>query len=328
MRSPKRAVLLFNPLSGRGRNQRRPVVERAAELLRSQGDEVRLVETAGPGSAGAQAAEAVAAGAETIYACGGDGTVHDILQGMVAQAPEVPIGILPLGTGNVLAYDLRLSSSAERAALQLLSYVPRRIAAGRVDFRSKTGEPESRYFCVTAGIGVDAEMLYLVTAESKHRWGLLAYSWQMLRMALSHRFEHFDLEWRNGAVDRTSGSGSESEWQRTSVAQLLAVRVGLFGPMLRRMAPDASLGRNDLQAILYETSQPLRYLQQVAAAFLGRRWNVPGIRHVGATHIVCRSLKDGKPNERVYVEADGEVLGRLPASITIVPQAFTLLMPE
>ncbi|MEO6120054.1 MAG: acylglycerol kinase family protein, partial [Terriglobales bacterium] len=102
----RRAALLYNPTSGQRRHLRLARVEAAARALNAGGVATTLIPTMAAGSAGQQAAEAIADGHDAIFACGGDGTVHEVLQGMVAHAPDVPLGIIPLGTGNVLAFDL------------------------------------------------------------------------------------------------------------------------------------------------------------------------------------------------------------------------------
>ena len=95
--------------------------------------------------------------------------MNDVLQGMVEPGEEVPLGIVPLGTGNVLAHDLGIPNDPAEAVRTQLKFVARRIAAGRVDFRSKKdGSEQHRYFTVMAGVGADAEMIYRVSAEAKN----------------------------------------------------------------------------------------------------------------------------------------------------------------
>ena len=75
----RKAVLLYNPIAGKNRQRRRNDIEAAAQVLRSAGVEAQAVETRAAGSAGQQALEAVAAGCDTVIACGGDGTIHDVI---------------------------------------------------------------------------------------------------------------------------------------------------------------------------------------------------------------------------------------------------------
>src|SRR5882757_3203055 len=136
LKDMRKAALIYNPSSGKDYHLRLHKVEAAAAELRKAGVESTLVPTEESGSGAAQAQDAICAGHDTIFACGGDGTIHDVLQGMVASGAEVPLGVVPLGTGNVLAFDLGIPREPAAAIRTQLSFVPKRIAAGRVDYRS------------------------------------------------------------------------------------------------------------------------------------------------------------------------------------------------
>src|SRR5207248_7659574 len=118
-----RAALLYNPLSGRRRKHRIADVEAAATILRAAGVEIEVAPTRAASDAAAQVRMAVRDGFDTIVACGGDGTVHDVLQGI--SGTDAALGIIPLGTANAIAHDLRLPISCERAARALLTATPK-----------------------------------------------------------------------------------------------------------------------------------------------------------------------------------------------------------
>src|SRR5512146_2706838 len=101
----QRAVLIFNPVSGRPA-RRLAQVEQAAAVLRASGVETTVMATPAPGAAGDLARQAIAGGADAVFACGGDGTIHEVLQGIVGS--EAALGVIPLGTANSLAWDLRI----------------------------------------------------------------------------------------------------------------------------------------------------------------------------------------------------------------------------
>src|SRR5580698_6977677 len=96
-----RVALIYNPASGQHSSRRRNAVDRAAGILRQQGIETETLETDAPGSAAILAQQAIGRGCDTIIACGGDGTVHEILQILVGT--QVALGVIPLGTANALA---------------------------------------------------------------------------------------------------------------------------------------------------------------------------------------------------------------------------------
>jgi diacylglycerol kinase (ATP) len=311
----RKAALFYNPLSGRRRERRLADVRAALAVFHQAGVEATAEPTRGQADAAEQARHAIAQGCDTIFACGGDGTAHDVLQGMVGG--QAALGIIPLGTANALAHDLRLPLSAVGAARALLTAKPRRIALGRVEYADLEGKRGFRFFTVAAGIGVDAHLFYKLNPLVKGHLGMAAYYAKATRLWLTHPMEKFAVE-----VETDSGTGSAAE-----VSQLLAVRIRNFGGVLRELAPGASLDRDDLRMVMFRTSSRWAYLQYIIRGLLGARWRVGGIDLVHSLKIDCKSLVDAAADSRIFVEADGELLGTLPAAISVVPDALALLVP-
>jgi diacylglycerol kinase (ATP) len=306
----RKAALLYNPLSGRRQARRVADVEAALAVLRKAGVEAIAEPTRGQADATGQARQAIAEGCDCIFACGGDGTVHDVLQGMVDS--DAALGIIPLGTANALAHDLGLPLSAVAAAGASLTARPLRIAVGRVEYLDFEGNRGSRFFTVAAGIGVDAHLFYKLNPLVKGHLGMAAYYAQATRLWLTHPMEKFAVEIE----------GIEAE-----VSQLLAVRIRNFGGVLRQLAPGASLERDDLRLVLFRTSNRLAYLRYIVRGLVGAKWQVGGIDLVHGGKVEGRTLGNFASNSRVFVEADGELLGTLPAEISILPNALTVLTP-
>jgi YegS/Rv2252/BmrU family lipid kinase len=312
----RKVVLLYNPVAGKNRERRRTDVEAAEQVLRASGVEAQPVETRAAGSAGQQAREAVAAGCDTVIACGGDGTIHDVVQGLAGS--QTPLGVIPLGTGNSLGNELGLSRNPARAARTLLASEPRRIALGKLEYpEGAAGRQSARYFIVIAGAGVDARMLYQMNIAAKQWGGMTAYYGEALRLFLTHRFQRFEVEW----------SDRQGEVHRTGVTQIMAVRLRQFGGILRWLAPDATLESDDLQLVLFRTANRVSYCLYLLRALLQRRWKTPGVALVCARDAVCRPIP-GEPSGNIYAEADGELLGGLPVRFSTVPKALTLLVPR
>jgi YegS/Rv2252/BmrU family lipid kinase len=307
----RKAVLLYNPLSGRRRARRLALVETALAVLRQAGIAATIEPTRGQSDATGQAHHAIAAGCDTVFACGGDGTVHDVLQGLVGS--NVALGVIPLGTANALAHDLGLPLSAVAAARASLTAKSRRIAVGRVEYQGFDGNPGSRFFTVAAGIGVDAHLFYKLNPLLKGHWGMAAYYAQATRLWLTHPMEKFTV-----AVGQN---------QKMEVSQLLAVRIRNFGGVLRQLAPGASLERDDLRLVLFRTRSRLAYLRYIVRGLVGAEWQIGGIELVHGEKLESRLLGNSASASRVFVEADGELLGTLPAEISILPNAVTLLAP-
>ena len=311
----RRAALIYNPASGVRRERRAADVEAVRAVLRTAGIESEAVPTRQAGSAEQQAAEAVAAGCDAVIACGGDGTVHEALQGIVAAGGRAALGVIPLGTGNALANDLGLSRNPAQAAQALTQGGTQRIALGRMEYTEADGSTGTRWFTVMAGAGPDAYMLYSMDLAAKGRFGMGAYYWQAGWMFLTRGFPSFEAE-----VTEPDGA------RRTlTVGQMMAVRISYFGGALRRLAPGAALKRDCLRVLLYRPPVKPRYFLYLLGVLLGINWGVPGVEAMDAVEVVCRATE--KTNRRVHAEADGELLGGLPVRVSIVPDALTLLVP-
>jgi YegS/Rv2252/BmrU family lipid kinase len=320
----RKAALLYNPDSGGSRRRRRAELESVLALLRGAKVEAQLELTDSRAHAEQKARQAVLAGCDTIFACGGDGTIHNIIQ--VLANTQVALAILPLGTANALAHDLGLPMNLAAAAQAALDGRLRRVALGRISYADLNGQPGSRFFLVAAGAGVDAHLFYRLHAGSKRRMGMAAYYAKAWQLWFGYPMTRFRVEFAE--------SGSE-EPRRAEVTELMAVRIRNFGGVLQELAPGASLERADLRLVLCRTASRLAYLLYVTRGLLRRNWNVPGIELAYSERVRCHygqapASRDGAiaAQPRVYVEADGELVGTLPAQITMVPDALTLLAPE
>jgi len=313
----RKAALLYNPASG-GSKERQKEVEAALAVMQSGGVEARLVFTNSPAHAGDEARQAIAIGCDTIFACGGDGTIHNIVQ--VLAKSSVALGILPLGTANALAHDLRLPLSIVEAARASLKAVPRRIALGRVDYQGVQSTRGTRYFIVAAGVGVDAHLFYKLHANAKQRIGMAAYYAKAWHLWFTYPMRRFLVEYMESGATVA---------QRAEVTELMSVRIQNFGKVLQELAPGASLERDDMRLVVCRTSSRAAYLAYVTRGLFRQRWKVPGIDLVSSTNAICRYVtQEGEQEQRnIYVEADGELLGTLPAEISVVPDALTLLIP-
>ncbi len=311
----RKAALVYNPDSGGSRKRRREL-ESALAVLTEAGVEAGLVLAESRDHAGEEVRRAIASGCDTVFACGGDGTIHNVAQ-VLANSP-VALGVLPMGTANALAHDLGLPLNVTAAAKAALRAQARRVALGRVEYRDLQGNPGMRYFVVAAGMGVDAHLFYKLHSGAKQRMGMAAYYAKAWNLWFSYPMTRFVAEYIE--------TGAETK--RFEVTELMAVRISNFGGVLRELAPGASLERNDVRVVLCRTTSRWAFLAYVTRGLLRQRWSVPGIDLADCRKVSCR-CREGSGEERrnVYVEADGELLGTLPAEITVVPDALTVLAP-
>jgi diacylglycerol kinase (ATP) len=313
----RKAALLYNPDSGGRRLRRQAGLESVLHVLRAAGVEAELVLPQSRDDAGEHTRQAIASGCDTVFACGGDGTIHNIIQAL-AMSP-VALAILPMGTANALAHDLKLPFDVIAAAKAALRASPRRVALGHVRYLDFEGKPGARYFTVTAGIGADAHLFYKLHADSKRQLGMAAYYAKAWRLWLTYRMRHFSAEYIVAGTD---------ERRSAQVTELMAVRIRNFGGVLREFAPGASLDRDDLRLIVCRTAGRTAYLAYVTRALLRQKWSIPGIDLVYSNKVSCQYLPESANaglHQKIYAEADGELLGTLPVEMTIVPDALTLL---
>jgi diacylglycerol kinase (ATP) len=315
----RKAALLYNPESG-GSKQRHRELESTLAVLRNAAVEADLVPTESPYHAVEETRRAVDSGCDTIFACGGDGTIHNIAQ--ILANSSTALAILPMGTANALAHDLNLPPNVVAAAKASLQAAPRRIALGRVTFADLQGNPGARYFVVAAGVGVDAHLFYKLHTGTKQRMGMAAYYAKAWHLWFSYPMTRFTAEYLE--------TGSNVP-QRAEVTELMAIRIRNFGGVLQELAPGASLDRNDARLVFCRTARRAAYLAYVTRGLLRAHWTIPGIDLAHSTCVSCQYQPSSgggtQPQAKIYVEADGELLGTLPVEITVVPDALTLLAP-
>ena len=311
----RRVVLIYNPASGQPANRGKSIIDEILALLHAAGVDAEAIATTAPGSAAMQVRESVSRGCDTFLACGGDGTVHEVIQSLIGS--EAALGVVPLGTANALASDLGLPLQPLKAAQMLLTAIRVRVPVGRIFFRGSDGAEHSCYFTVAAGIGADAQLMYRLDAKLKRRFGYALYAVEGLRILATHSFPAFETAF-------TEFDGSEPRVEVTS--QLLAIRIRNFGGMLQNFAPGAALQKHNLRLVAFKTRNRFDYVSFLAAVVLRRQTFSKRIEILDAVSVECRERQGS--SARIFVEADGELLGQLPARIEIIPNALTLLVPS
>jgi diacylglycerol kinase (ATP) len=310
----RRAVLLYNPVSG-NHAKREHQVQAVSEILRPLAEEFIVEPTRHAGSGERQAREAINAGCDLIIAAGGDGTVFEILQAVTNA--NVTLGVVPLGTGNVLAVDLGLPFEPIAAARVLLSYEPKTIAVGRISSHGR----EAKYFTVAAGVGVHAQLIYNAGAAAKKRSGILAYYVSGIRLLFQHRFVPFKIE-----ITSPDGTVRHDE-----TLELVAMRVSSFGRWLKRWRPGSKLTTPTMQLVLLKESSRWAMGRYIFGALTGRAYRKDmtsrsaDVRFVATTRVRCTPMENA---ERIRAQADGEMLGDMPVELEILPNSLTLLMPK
>ncbi|MDP9055604.1 MAG: diacylglycerol kinase family lipid kinase [Acidobacteriota bacterium] len=292
--------MVYNPFAGGLKGYGRTRLDAAVNILRCAGSQVELFATPGPRLAGMVAAQAVAEGCNLILAAGGDGTINETVNGLAGS--RVPFGILPAGTANVLANELGLASRPDVAATQLLQCVPVRIALGALDAPGQL----RHHFILMAGVGLDASIVYKLDLKLKARFGKLAY-W------------HGGFRQFGRPVPRFHISVNGSEY---CASFALVTRVRNYGGDFE-IARRIKLTDDDFEIVIFQNREWKDYLRFFAAIVANRLHNTSGVVVTRASRVVVTTPED----LRIYIQTDGEAAGVLPATLSTVPDALTLLMP-
>ncbi len=297
---PKRAAIIYNPFAGRLARTDRSL-QRTTQILAQSGIEATLIPTLGPRSASAQTREQIEAGCELIIAAGGDGTINEAANGMLHS--RVPLAILPGGTANVLARELGMSLQLSTAASQIASLEPLRISAGVARVQGW----EDRIFLLMAGVGLDAQIVYNLDLDLKAMAGKLAYYiggfGQVFRP-----IQEFEVR-----VDGKSYAASFA----------LISRVRNYGGDFE-IARGASLLRGDFEIVLFQGRLSVEYLRYLVGVTFKFAHKLKGCLVMQGRTVECRAASP----DTVYVQTDGELIGSLPFSAEIIPEALTLLVPR
>ena len=238
--APRSVLVIFNPTAGWRRRAR---LDRVLARLGELGAAVTLYETTARGDAERAAREVPAGQFDAIVAAGGDGTINEVINGLAGR--NLPLGIIPLGTANVLAAELGLPASDEALA--------RTIALGATQ-PVKLGEVNGRRFAMMAGVGFDAHVVASVDTGMKRLVGKLAYAWETLR-----GFFRFDFRPYRLTID-----GRTYE-----VASAVIANGHYYGGRFV-CAPEARLSDPDLHVCLFKSVGPWAALRYTAWMMMGR----------------------------------------------------------
>jgi YegS/Rv2252/BmrU family lipid kinase len=294
-RPARRLLVIHNPTAGRRRRRQLDDVVAAAIGL---GAEVTCRETGRRGDAEDFAALAAGGGYDAVVAAGGDGTVNEVLNGLGSGGGNRPeLGVIPLGTANVLACEIGLDpDDVEQVARTLVFGRSRRVHVGLAN---------RRRFLLMAGAGLDAHVVAGVSTALKRRAGKLAYVVESLRQAVGYDFPKLTIR----------ADGVEYEGRMAVACK------GRFygGPFIA--APDADLAAPSLELCILPNPGVAGMLRYGLALPLGKLPALPEVRVVSARHILITGPR-GAP-----VQGDGDIVARLPAEISIADETVDLICP-
>lgn len=294
----RRAVVIANPAARRGRR----LAELSRRLLAERGVAVDLVFTERPGHA-AELAAHHAPKYDAVFVLGGDGTVMEVAGALAGTGS--PVGVLAGGTGNLLARAVGIPLTIRRAIPALLGGEELRVDLGRLD--------SGRRFAVAAGVGIDARMVAETPPWLKRRLGVLAYALMGSRAALRavRRREYFQAR---VTVDGTT-------FERRAAAVMIANFGAVLGHRIT-LGPEIRMDDGLLDACIFAPETVWDALR-IFWRMLRRDFD----------HDPCMVYRRGRSltvetTPALTAQADGELLGRTPFSVTVEPFAARLLVPR
>ncbi|MFA5890281.1 MAG: diacylglycerol kinase family protein [Actinomycetota bacterium] len=296
--------IIVNPRAGRGAVGRAlPPLERALE---ARGLAYHVARTEGPGHAIRLAREALESGTRFVVAVGGDGTVHEVVNGMMADDgpvnPDAVLGVVAAGSGCDFARTFDLPRDFERIAEYLGGTKTRRIDVGRVRFVDKAGAQGARWFPNIADVGYGSESTALAQRlpRSLGRAVYLIAAWATL------------ARFRPERVTITM----DSDTYEGKMNHLAVANCKFFGGGMK-VAPNAIPDDGLLDVSVFDGHRS-DMIFKAHKIFKGSHVPHPNIREYRSVRV---EIKAASP---MLVEADGEILGYTPAVFDLVPNALTL----
>lgn len=276
-------------------------------FTRSAGDGIRLAE------------KAANAGHEFIIACGGDGTINEVANGILRSGRDAELGILPSGTGGDLRRSIDMPMSSRDSAMALRTGRTRRIDVGKVTFTDNDGEPSERYFLNVSSAGLAASIIDRVKQKKALGWlppsgirGRAAFALSALQEFTA--LESFRL--------RVQFDGEEPAV--ISSLNFCIANARYFGGGMK-IAPEAKLADGLFDIINIGDINTARVLLNAYTLYSGTHVSLKEVKTRHAKRVRVEPFEDA---ETVRIEVDGELPGRLPAEYEIVPASLRIRVPQ
>jgi len=306
-------LVIVNPNSRSGRTGRK--WGSLEGRVRSALGEADVVATRAPRDATALAATAAKRGVETIISAGGDGTFSEVAAGVLDSgcADRVKLGLLPLGSGGDLPRTLGIPRSLDAALEVITGGAVRSIDAGRLEYVDRQGEHRSGWFVNEASIGLSADVAIHVERMPKQLGGKVAFALGAARTILGHRPSETCIR----VDDKRVHEGGIC---------LVALSNGRYFGGGMKIAPAAEIDDGSLDVVVGPAFSRTRLLfDLLPRLYRGTHVSDPRIEIHRGQLIEAEPVGDAQP---AAVEADGELLGTLPARFEIRPRALRVIVPS
>jgi diacylglycerol kinase (ATP) len=310
-------LVIVNPKSAGGST--RDNWAAIASDLRAHFGPYNVAFTKAAGDGRSLAMKAAESGREFIIACGGDGTINEVANGILESERDVEFGVLPSGTGGDFRRSLGIPQSSREAARALRDGKTKLIDVGRATFQSHAGETVSRYFLNVSSFGLAASIIERVKSTKALDWLPLGGVRGRANFALSTLQEVVGLDPITVRVKIDDGEERPLQTVNFCVANARYFGGGMM------IAPEAKLDDGKLDLVNIGDIRTAKILLNAYTLYVGSHLDLKEVKSSLVNRIEV-SPADG--NAEIHIETDGELPGRLPAVYEIVPQALRVRVPK
>ncbi len=313
-RDKSRPLLIVNPQSGGGKTGR-TFDQMRAPIERAIGD-VDVATTERGRHAVEIARDAARDGRSAVIAVGGDGSVHEVANGLMTArdegVSELPkLGVIGTGTGGDFRRTLGIDHRLDRYASAIASGKTRRVDIGRVSYTTHDGAPATAYFINILSVGLGGLVDQLVAKATRSLGGTLAYFSASVQGLLQSEIGHLTAEVSLAGEARTLQFSSRN----------VAICNGRYFGSGMHVAPMAKVDDGVFEVIDQGAAPKLRFAMVSSKVYKGEHINHPDTKHFRCDRIKL-SLQNADVSHRFLLDVDGEPLGRLPMEIEVVPAAL------
>lgn len=309
-------LIIVNPKSASGAT--RDNWSSIASDLRTHFGPFQVAFTKGPGDGIELAKRSAQDGRKFIIACGGDGTINEIANGILTSGTDCELGIFPSGTGGDFRRTLNIPSERREAARALREGTTRAIDVGKITYHDHVGETVSRYFLNVSSFGLAASIIERVKGSTSLNWLPVDSVRGRASFALSTLQEVVGL----GTTTVRVKIDDDEERPLTTVNFCVANARYFGGGMM--IAPEAKIADGFLDVINIGDIKTAKILLRAYTLYRGTHLNLHEVKDKRAKRIEARPFSD---SEEVHIEVDGELLGKLPAVYEVVPEALKVRVP-
>src|SRR5436305_277934 len=312
-------LVIVNPASADGAT--RENWPKFASDLRTHFGSYSVAMTEAPGHARILAADAARQGNKFIIACGGDGTISEVANGIIDSGSESELGILPAGTGSDFRRSIGVSNHVADAARALRSGRTKVIDAVRVAFINESGERETRYSINVASFGMSTDVLDRAARGEAKKW-VPAFTPRRVTSRLSYAAATVQTTFTASPADIFLQIDDEQE-RRLRLAELCVANARYYGGAMK-IAPNAKLDDGYFDVVTIGDATSFRLLTNAPRLYFGAHLRMSEVTHALANRVIARPANKDK---EVRIELDGEVVGRLPSTFEIIPRALRVRFP-